>query len=116
MLKQEDALLTGLAVAAVVGGIYAAQMPTVAASRASAPGADGKGNMHVEGARKSATWTAAIVVVGASLIARDPTVFVIGGVVVIALDFAHRIANCTDNKTGKVPSASSAAPASPVTG
>jgi 4-amino-4-deoxy-L-arabinose transferase-like glycosyltransferase len=111
MLKQEDALLTGLAVAAVVGGIYAVHVPTVAASRASAPG-----NMHIEASRKSATWTAAVVVVGASLLAKDPTVFVIGGVVVIALDFAHRYANAVNNQTGQVPSASSAAPASPVTG
>jgi 4-amino-4-deoxy-L-arabinose transferase-like glycosyltransferase len=111
MLKQEDALLTGLGVAAVVGAIYAVHVPTVAASRASAPG-----NMHIESARKSADWIAAGVVVGAALLAKDPTVFVIGGVVVIALSFAHRIANVTSNQTGQVPSASSAAPASPVTG
>jgi len=111
MLKQEDALLTGLAVAAVVGGIYAVSMPTVAASRASAAG-----NQHIEATRKSTTWTASIVVVGASLLAKDPTVFVIGGVVVIALDFAHRVANATDRQSGKIANSDNAAPAAPVTG
>lgn len=97
MLKQEDALLTGLAVAAVVAGIHAVGVPNVASVRASAPG-----NKHLEASRKSTSWTAAIVVVGAALLARDPTVFVIGGTVVIALDFAQRIANNTDNQSGKI--------------
>lgn len=105
MLKQEDALLTGLGVAAVVGAIYAVHAPTVAAVRASAPN-----NMHAEAVRKGATWTAAIVVVGSSLLAKDPTVFVIGGVVVIALDFAHRFANNTDNQSGQLVTVESAAP------
>lgn len=111
MLKQEDALLTGLGVAAVVGAIYAVHIPTVAATRASAAG-----NMHLDSARKSADWIAAGVVVGASLLAKDPTVFVIGGVVVIALSFAHRIANATDHQSGQVPTGQNAAPAAPVTG
>lgn len=98
MLKQEDALLTGLAVAAVVGGIYAVHLPTVASARASQPG-----NIHMNSGRSSATLTASIVVVGASLLAKDPTVFVIGGVLVIALDTAHRLANSTDNRNGKLP-------------
>jgi hypothetical protein len=105
MLKQEDALLTGLGVAAVVGTIYAVHVPTTAAVRASAPN-----NMHAEASRKSASWTAAVVVVGASLLARDPTVFVIGGVVVIALDFAHRLANSTDNQSGQLVTSETAAP------
>jgi 4-amino-4-deoxy-L-arabinose transferase-like glycosyltransferase len=111
MLKQEDALLTGLGVAAVVGAIYAVHLPTVAASRASSPG-----NTHLDTSRKSADWIAAGVVIGASLLAKDPTVFVIGGVVVIALSFAHRIANVTDQTSGQVPTPQNAAPAAPVTG
>lgn len=108
-LKQEDALLTGLGVAAVVLGITAVHMPTVAAARASAPG-----NKHMDGARKSNVWIAAGVVVLASLLAKDPTVFVIGGTVVIAVDITHRLANATDNQSGKVVT-SSPAPADAVT-
>jgi hypothetical protein len=99
-----DALITGLAVAAVVGGIYAVHMPTVAGARASSPA-----NQHLDSGRKSATWTAAAVVVGATVLGKvgvgngfASTVFIIGGTVVIALDFAHRLANQTDNTTGKL--------------
>lgn len=105
-LKQESALLTGLGVAAVVLGITAVHMPTVAAARASAPD-----NKHIDSARKTQTAIAAGVVVLASLLAKDPTVFVIGGTVVIAVDMAHRLANHTDNQTGKLVTAANAAPA-----
>jgi hypothetical protein len=104
-LKQEASLLTGLGVAAVVLGITAVHMPTVAAARASAPG-----NKHINSARTSQTAIAAGVVVLASLLAKDPTVFVIGGTVVIAVDFAHRLANSTDNQTGKVVTAAAPVP------
>lgn len=99
-----NALVTGLAVAGVVIGINSVHLPTVAAARASSPG-----NKHMEAARMSSSWTAAVVVVGSTVLARmfkgsgyAATIFVIGGTVVIALDFAHRMANSTDNKTGKL--------------
>lgn len=105
MLKQEDAIVAGLAVSAVVIGIHSVQLPNKAAVGAAAPG-----NKHIEQARQSSTWIAAIVVVGASLLAKDPTVFVIGGTVVIALDFAQRYANNTDSRSGKIITGESAAP------
>jgi len=108
MMKTEDGLLTGLAVAAVVAGIHAVGVPNVAAVRASAPG-----NQHLDSARKGTTLTAIIVVVGASLVAKDPTVFVIGGVVVIALDMAQRLANSTDNQSGKLVTGETAAMVTP---
>lgn len=108
MLKTEDGLVTGLAVAAVVAGIHAVSVPNVAAVRASAPG-----NQHADSARKSATLTAALVVVVASAVAKDPTVFVIGGVVVIALDMAQRMANSTDNQSGKLVTGETAAMVTP---
>jgi hypothetical protein len=105
MLKQEDAIVAGLAVSAVVIGIHSVQLPNKAAVSASAPG-----NVHVDQARMSSTWIAAIVVVGASLLAKDPTVFVIGGTVVIALDFAQRWASSTDSRSGKIMAGEKAAP------
>ncbi|HEX4661901.1 MAG TPA: hypothetical protein VH307_31280 [Streptosporangiaceae bacterium] len=119
--KGSDALITGLATAAVVYGIYQVHLPTVAGARASSPD-----NQHLETARKSSTWTAAGVVVGATLLGKAgvgsgfaSTVFIMGGVVVIALDFAHRLANKTDNQSGKIiqPAMdSTAAPAADATG
>lgn len=96
-LKVETSLVVGLATAAVVYGIYQFNLPSNAATRASQAG-----NQHIESARKTATWEAAAVVGGISLLAGDPTVFVIGGGVLVMLDFAHRFANNTDNVTGKL--------------
>jgi hypothetical protein len=110
-LKQEDALLTGLATAAVVYAVYQTHLPTVAGVRASKPG-----NKAVEASRKQATVIAVGVVAGISLLARSPTVFVIGGAMVIGLDVVHRMANATDNTTGKVVDAGTDATAAPVTG
>jgi hypothetical protein len=109
MLKQEDALLTGVAVAGLVTAISAIHMPMVASSRASAPD-----NKHIEASRRSAAVIGTVLVLGSwALAGFDPTVFVIGGSVVVALDITHRVANATDNQSGQIPSLSSAAPATP---
>lgn len=105
MLKQENALITGLATAAVVFAVYQTHMPTVAGVRASAPG-----NKHIDASRKGSAIIATGMVAAISLIARDPTVFLIGGGAVIAADLAHRLANATDNQSGKLPGPDQAAP------
>jgi hypothetical protein len=100
-----DAIITGLGVAGVIAAINAVHMPSVAATRAS-----DVNNQHVEGARKSNVYLGAAVVIGASLLARAggggsgfaSTVFIIGGSTVVGLDLAHRLANATDRKTGKL--------------
>ena len=99
-----DAIITGLAVAGVIAAINAVHMPTVASTRASAPG-----NQHIEAARQSSLYMGAAVVIGASLLARvgagggfASTVFIIGGAAVVGLDVAHRLGNATDNQSGKI--------------
>lgn len=99
-----NAVVTGLGVAAVAAAIYAVHLPTVAGARASQ--AD---NTHLDSSRKSSTWLAAAVVIGATVLGKmgvgtgfASTVFIMGGSVVVGLDFAHRVANKTDNKTGKI--------------
>ncbi len=99
-----DAIITGLAVAGVIAAINAVHMPTVAGSRASAPH-----NQHIDAARTSSLYLGAAVVIGASLLARvgggpgfASTVFIIGGSAVVGLDVAHRLANATDNRSGKI--------------
>jgi hypothetical protein len=96
-MKAESSLIIGLATAAVVYGIYQVNLPTTAAVRASEPN-----NQHIESSRKAATWEAAAIVGGVSLLAHDPTVFVIGGAVLVLMDFTHRAANATDNVSGKI--------------
>jgi len=87
-LKPEISLPVGLATAAVVYGIYQNGLPPVVDIR-TAP----QNHPDVEGAERAAAWTSAVVVAGISLIAKDPTVFVIGGAMVVALSWWHRHAN-----------------------
>lgn len=105
MLKPETSLTVALATAAVVWGVYNSHMPMVADTRAAAPG-----NAAVEGTRKTATWTAAGIVGAISLIAKDPNIFILGGAMVVVLDWTHRHANAVTPGTNKVmvpPTASS---------
>lgn len=97
MLKPETSLSVGLATAAVVWGVYNSHLPTVADTRAASPG-----NSAVEGSRQVATWTAAGIVAGISLIAKDPNIFIIGGTMVAVLDWTHRHANAVTPGVNKV--------------
>ncbi len=95
MLKPEVSLPTGLAVAAVVYGIYSNMTPTIADIRHNEPG-----DPNISSSRKAATWTAAAVVSGISLMTKDPTIFVIGSSMVIAMDYLTRHANLVNPLTG----------------
>ncbi len=99
-LKPEASLITGLAVATVVYAVYDHALPSVADSRSAPPN-----NVTLDKSRQTATLTAAAIVAGVSLIAKDPTIFVIGGTVLIALDFSHRHANAVNPQTNKIASA-----------
>lgn len=96
-MKPEVSIPVGLATAAVVYGIYSNATPTIADIRVG-PAQDN----NIESARKMAAWTAAAVVGGISLIAKDPTVFIIGGTMVVALDWWTRHANAVNPDTGTV--------------
>jgi hypothetical protein len=97
VLKPEVSLGVALATGALVYGIFQTGMPSLTDVRVG-PAQDG----HINASRMSSTWTAAGIVAGVSLIAKDPTVFVIGGAMVIALDWWYRHANATNPLTGLV--------------
>jgi hypothetical protein len=94
--RAEVSIGMGLAVAGVVFAVYSNVTPNMADIRAAEPG-----NADVDGTRKLAAWTSAGVVGGISLIAKDPTIFIIGGAMVIAMDWFHRHSNEVDPRTGK---------------
>jgi hypothetical protein len=108
-LKAETSLTVGIATAALVWAIYQMHMPVTADVRASAPN-----NQAVDSQRAVSTWTAAGVVAAISLISHDPTVFVIGGAMVVALDFTHRHANAVSPSTNSVQTASQGSTTAPV--
>lgn len=97
MLKPEVSLGVGLATAALVYSTYNGALPSVADVRVAKPQ-----NADVNAARRLAAWTSAGVVGAVSLMAKDPTVFVIGGAMVIALDWWHRYADAVNPTIGKV--------------
>ncbi len=96
LLKPEISVPTAAAVAALVYGIYTQATPSIADIRV------GKQNdTNIESARRGASWAAAGSVAAISLITKDPTIFVVGGAMVIFMDMWTRHANAVDPKTGK---------------
>jgi hypothetical protein len=87
-LKPDVSLMAALATGAVVWGIYNNALPSMPDVRVGRPD-----DPHVDGSRKAATWTAAATVAGISLIAKDPTIFIVGGAMTIAADWWYRHAN-----------------------
>jgi hypothetical protein len=80
----------GLATATLVYAVYA-KMPNQADIRVGKPGDEA-----LETTRKQSVWTAAAIVAGISLLTKDATVFIIGGSMVVVLDFLTRANNYTD--------------------
>lgn len=95
-ISPQISLGMGLGTAALVWAVYSNAMPSVADVR-SAPAS----NMTIDGTRKMASWTAAGIVGAVSLISKDPTVFVLGSGMIIALDLWYRHADLVNPQTGK---------------
>lgn len=87
-MKAEISVVAGLATASLVYAIYSNATPSIADIRVAKPH-----DSDIEASRKLAAWTSAGVVAAVSLIAKDGTIFVMGGAMVIALDWWHRHAN-----------------------
>ncbi len=98
ILKPEASVVAGVAAAALAVGMYQNDLPTLAECRTSEPG-----DTDLDGAERAATWKAAAVVAGVSLLAKDPTIFMIGGLAVVALAWSHKHANAIDPISGRVP-------------
>jgi hypothetical protein len=96
MLKPEISIPAGLATGALVYGVFQNATPSIADIRASAPN-----DNTIASTERMASWTAAAVVGGVSLIAKDSTIFVVGSAMIIALAWMHRHANMVNPLTGK---------------
>lgn len=86
----------GLAVGAMVGMVFTHAMPTLVDHRV--------GDVDdpvAASALKTATWTSIGVVTATALIARDPTVFVLGGAVTVGFNLWHRHANMVNPATNR---------------
>lgn len=94
-LKPDAAIMGGLATAGVVYSIHTAFHPPVADIQGLPAG-----NQDIDNAERKATWLSIGVVSGISLLAKDPTIFVIGSAATIAMAFMTRHATWTETKTG----------------
>ncbi len=87
-LKPEISLTVGLATGAVVFGVYTNMLPTVADTRA-----NDVNNPDLASSEKAAAWTSAAIVSGISLIAKDATIFIVGGAITVAMAWFYKHAN-----------------------
>lgn len=94
-LAPEASIGTGLAVCAVVYAIHSNFTPSIADMQGLPAG-----NQDTDAAERKATWLSAGVVAGVSLLAKDPTIFVLGSAATVALAFFSRHATWTDSKAG----------------
>lgn len=106
ILKPEGSLTVGLAVGAMAYGIYNFSLPTGAMMNATQPQ-----SLDIESARRKAAWSSVTIVSFVSLMAKDKTIFILGGMVIVALDIHARLANASAPGIGKVVSNLGYAPA-----
>jgi len=84
----EVSLSLGIATAALVYGIYGRALPNLADVRSAV-----EQNEDVASAERNAAWTSAAMVAAVSLIARDGTIFILGGTMIISMSWWNRHAN-----------------------
>lgn len=91
-LKPEYSVMGGLATAALVFSIYQNSVPSQADIRALPAGTP-----DIEHTERRATWLSAGVVSAVSLLAKDPTIFVMGSAMTVAMAFWTRHSNYTES-------------------
>jgi uncharacterized membrane protein len=96
MLKPPESVVVGMTVVTLVYGVYQIALPSIVDERV----ADSD-NPDLQAAEKLASWTAAAVVSGVSLLTKDATVFIMGGTALIVLSWMHRHADQVSPLSGK---------------
>jgi hypothetical protein len=97
MARPEISIPAALATGTVVIALYQRGMPPALDVRAAQVG-----DRNVEAVRKQNAWMAAATVSAISLIAKDATVFIVGGAMVVILDWMTRANIWTNPVTGQV--------------
>jgi hypothetical protein len=95
ILKPDGSIIIGLATGITVYAVYDRSLPNAAQMHATDPG-----DVNIEAGRKKATMTSAAVLGVVTLLTKDVNVFILGAVVLFALDMHARHANASNNVTG----------------
>jgi len=98
-LRPKASLGVGLATAGLVFAIHSQATPSMADIRVARPNDE-----HIEAAERTASWTSVAVVSAISLMAKDPTIFIIGGTMVVVMAWWTRHANTLNPLTGSASS------------
>lgn len=99
-LKPDVSLGVALATATVVYGIHSNMTPPVADVRSLE-----SNNGDIQASERAASWISAAVVAGISLLAKDPTIFVVGGTMVVVMAWTTRHADQVDTVTKRASTA-----------
>lgn len=99
-LKPNEQIIVAAAVATSVYGIFQLNAPNLADVKASAPGGQASVNTHKS--VKVAVWTSAVLVSGLAILAKDPAIFIVGGLMTSVEGWKYYHANATDQVTGAV--------------
>jgi hypothetical protein len=100
MLKPNEQIIVAAAIGTAVFAIFQLDAPNLADVKASAPGGQTSVNTHKS--VKTAVWTAAIFVSGISILAKDPAIFIVGGLLTSVEGWKFYHANSVDSVTGAV--------------
>lgn len=96
-LSQEGSLFTGLALTGATWAAYSAGLPHLADLRQVE-----SNNKDIEKTERLIAWVTAGSIVGVALIAKDPGVFIIGGLGFIAVSYLFKHANAVSPLSGTV--------------
>lgn len=96
-MKPEVSIPVALATAALVYGIYQAALPSFADTRMAAPD-----DANLRSSEDNALLLGVAACAGISLISRDATPFIYGGITAVALSWSHRWHRAVNPATGKV--------------
>jgi hypothetical protein len=97
VLKPDGSIVIAAATAILMTTIYKAGLPDTATMHAT-----DANDLNIAAARKKSTYTAAATLSAITLLTKDVNVFILGGIVLFALDFQARHANASNPQTGNL--------------
>lgn len=100
MLKPNEQIIVSAATATAVYAIFQLNAPNLADVKASTPGGAVSVNTHKS--VKTAVWTSAAFVSGLAILAKDPAIFIVGGLLTTVEGWKYYHANSVDQSTGAV--------------
>ena len=95
-LKPNEQIIVAASVAVAVYGIFQLNAPSLADVKMSPTG--GAASMNTHKSVKTAVWTSAVLVSGLGLLAKDPAIFIVGGLLTSIEGWKYYHANVTDSK------------------